>query len=150
MLVTLLSKLADLDGEFVLRLLYIHPDTFPEGLIGLVRSNRKILPYFDIPFQHADGRVLRSMGRTGSREVYTALVSRIREALPDAVIRTTLMLGYPGEDEEAFMELRRFVEEARFDWMGSFLYSREEGTPAYAMRGQKEHDRAHRKAAAWQ
>ena len=90
------------------------------------------------------------MGRTGSREVYTALVSRIREALPDAVIRTTLMLGYPGEDEEAFMELRRFVEEARFDWMGSFLYSREEGTPAYAMRGQKEHDRAHRKAAAWQ
>ena len=148
--VELMERLSSLEGDFVLRMLYIHPDTFPEGLIGLVKERRNILPYFDIPFQHADGAVLRSMRRTGNRETYVALVRRIREALPDAVIRTTLMLGYPGEDRAAFEELLRFVEEARFDWMGSFLYSREEDTPAYDMRGEKEHEKAHKAAARWQ
>ncbi len=148
--VELMDRLSSLEGDFVLRMLYIHPDTFPEGLIGLVKERRNILPYFDIPFQHADGAVLRSMRRTGNRGSYVALVRRIREALPDAVIRTTLMLGYPGEDRAAFEELLRFVEEARFDWMGSFLYSREEDTPAYGMRGEKEHEKAHKAAARWQ
>lgn len=150
MFVPLMDKLSSLDGDFVLRMLYIHPDTFPEGLVELTRDRAKILPYFDIPFQHADRKVLRGMGRTGDREIYTALVRSIRDALPDAVIRTTLMLGFPGEDEEAFEELKRFAEEAEFDWMGSFLYSREEDTPAYDMRGEKEHLKAHKKAAVWQ
>ena len=150
MFVPLMDKLSSLDGDFVLRMLYIHPDTFPDGLIELVKERKNILPYFDIPFQHADVDVLRSMRRTGSRESYVALVRRIREALPDAVIRTTLMLGYPGEDREAFEELLRFVDEARFDWMGSFLYSREEDTPAYDMRGEKEHEKAHKAASRWQ
>ena len=148
--VELMDRLSALPGDYVLRMLYIHPDTFPEGLIELVRNRKNILPYFDIPFQHADGRVLRSMKRTGNREIYTALVRRIREALPDAVIRTTLMLGYPGEDRAAFDELLRFVNEAEFDWMGSFLYSREEDTPAYDMRGEEEHNKAHRGASRWQ
>ena len=148
--VDLMDRLSSLEGDFVLRMLYIHPDTFPEDLIALTKERDKILPYFDIPFQHADVGVLRSMRRTGSRESYTALVSRIREALPDAVIRTTLMLGYPGEDRSAFEELLRFVDEARFDWMGSFLYSREEDTPAYSMRGEKDHEKAHKTAAKWQ
>ncbi len=150
MIVPLLDELSSLEGRFVIRLLYIHPDTFPEGLIELISRKDKILPYFDIPFQHADSRVLKAMNRTGSREKYVALVNRIRESIPDAVIRTTLMLGFPGEDEEAFGELERFVEEARFDWMGSFLYSREEDTPAYDMRGKREHDKAHKRAALWQ
>ena len=148
--VELMDRLSSLPGDFVLRMLYIHPDTFPEDLIALVQERKNILPYFDIPFQHADSRILRSMGRTGDREIYTALVNRIRTALPDAVIRTTLMLGYPGEDRAAFDELLRFVKDARFDWMGSFLYSREEDTPAYDMRGEDEHEKAHKIAARWQ
>ena len=149
MFVPLMDRLSSLDGDFVLRMLYIHPDTFPEGLISLTKERKKILPYFDIPFQHADPGVLKSMKRTGSRKIYLELIRRIREALPDAVIRTTLMLGYPGEDEKAFEELRLFVKEAEFDWMGSFLYSREENTPAYDMRGQKEHEKAQKQAAIW-
>lgn len=146
----LLRTLASLEGDFVIRMLYIHPDTFPLSLIDIVKENPKILPYFDIPFQHADEAVLRGMKRSGNREKYLDLVARIRQALPDAVIRTTLMLGFPGEDRAAFEELMRFVKEARFDWMGSFLYSREEDTVAYAMRGEKEHERAHKVAAKWQ
>lgn len=146
----LVGKLASLDGEYVIRMLYIHPDTFPMELLDIVRDNERILPYFDIPFQHSHSAVLRGMKRTGDRKTYVDLVRNIRRVLPDAVIRTTLMLGFPGEDEEAFDDLMTFVEEAQFDWMGSFLYSREEDTPAYDMRGQREHDRAHKVAARWQ
>ena len=148
--VELMDKLSSLDGDFVLRMLYIHPDTFPEDILELCKTRDKILPYFDIPFQHADEKVLRNMKRMGSREKYLALIEKIRKALPDAVIRTTLMLGYIGEDREAFDELLRFTKEARFDWMGSFLYSREEDTPAYSMRGVREHNKAHKLAARWQ
>lgn len=147
---SLMKELASLDGDFVLRMLYIHPDTFPVDLIQAVKENRRILPYFDIPFQHSWPGVLRGMKRSGDRETYAGLVRKIREALPDAVIRTTLMLGFPGEDEEAFEDLVKFVKEAEFDWMGSFLYSREEDTPAYSMRGEREHKRAQKQAALWQ
>ncbi len=146
----LITALAELEGDFVLRMLYIHPDTFPEKLIQIVKDHDKILPYFDIPFQHADEKVLKGMKRSGNREKYVALVNRIREAMPEAVIRTTLMLGFPGEDRAAFEELLKFAEEARFDWMGSFLYSREEDTPAFDYREEKEHNKAHKIAAKWQ
>lgn len=148
--VELMDKLSSLDGDFVLRMLYIHPDTFPEGLIELCKERKKILPYFDIPFQHADPVVLRAMKRTGSPEIYLSLLDRIRTALPDAVIRTTLMLGFPGEDRKAFDTLLSFTKAARFDWMGSFLYSREEDTPAYDMRSEEEHQKAQNKARKWQ
>ncbi len=146
----LIETLASLDGDFRLRMLYIHPDTFPEKLIDIAAENKKIIPYFDIPFQHSAVKVLRGMKRTGDSETYLALINRIRERIPDAVIRTTLMLGFPGEDREAFDELLSFVERAQFDWMGSFLYSREEDTPAYAMRSEKEHKKAIKTASAWQ
>lgn len=148
--VELVDKLSSLEGDFVLRMLYIHPDTFPEELIQLVSERKKILPYFDIPFQHADHKVLVSMKRTGSTEVYSNLIKRIRNANPDAVIRSTLMLGFPGEGRAEFEELLRFLDEAQLDWMGSFLYSREEDTPAYDMRGEKEHNRAGKIAQKWQ
>ncbi len=148
--VELMDKLSSLDGDFVLRMLYIHPDTFPEGLIELCKERKKILPYFDIPFQHADPVVLRAMKRTGSPEIYLSLLDRIRTALPDAVIRTTLMLGFPGEDRKAFDTLLSFTKAARFDWMGSFLYSREEDTLAYDMRSEEEHQKAQNKARKWQ
>ncbi len=148
--VELMDTLSLLDGDFVLRMLYIHPDTFPLDLIGLVAERKKILPYFDIPVQHADKAVLKSMKRTGSGDEYAALFNKIREKNPDAVIRTTLMLGYPGEDRKAFEELLDFIDKAQSDWMGSFLYSREEDTPAYKMRNQKDHDKAQREAKKWQ
>ena len=148
--VELMDTLSSLPGDFVLRMLYIHPDTFPEELIDLVAKREKILPYFDIPVQHANHEVLLSMKRTGSGKVYGDLFGRIRKKNPDAVIRTTLMLGYPGEDRAAFEELLTFIEEAKPDWMGSFLYSREEDTPAYRMRNQKDHDKAQREAEKWQ
>ncbi|MBO5770458.1 MAG: 30S ribosomal protein S12 methylthiotransferase RimO [Spirochaetales bacterium] len=148
--VELMDALSSLEGEFVLRMLYIHPDTFPEGLIELTAERKKILPYFDIPFQHAHPEVLKLMKRSGNTEVYAGLINRIREKCKDAVIRSTLMLGFPGEDRSAFEELLRFVNVAKLDWMGSFLYSREEDTPAYEMRGEKEHNKAHKIAAKWQ
>ena len=148
--VELMDALSSLEGEFVLRMLYIHPDTFPEGLIELTAERKKILPYFDIPFQHAHPDVLKLMKRSGNTEVYAGLINRIREKCKDAVIRSTLMLGFPGEDRSAFEELLRFVNVATLDWMGSFLYSREEDTPAYEMRGEKEHNKAHKIAAKWQ
>ena len=98
----LMKTLSSLDGDFVLRMLYIHPDTFPMDLIDLVSENKKILPYFDIPVQHADEEVLRAMRRSGNGEKYGELFQKIREKNPDAVIRTTLMLGFPGEDRAAF------------------------------------------------
>ena len=145
----LLTKLASLEGDFRLRLLYIHPDTFPEELISIVKNSEKIIPYFDIPFQHSSERVLRKMRRFGNTGKYLTLINRIRSEIPEAVIRTTLMLGFPGEEREDFDELLSFVRQARFDWMGSFLYSREEDTPAFDMRDQKAHEKAVKRAARW-
>lgn len=145
----LLTKLASLEGDFRLRLLYIHPDTFPEELISIVKNSEKVIPYFDIPFQHSSERVLRKMRRFGNTEKYLALINRIRSEIPEAVIRTTLMLGFPGEEREDFDELLSFVRQARFDWMGSFLYSREEDTPAFDMRDEKAHEKAVKRAARW-
>ncbi len=146
----LIKTLANLEGDFVLRMLYIHPDTFPRELINIVKDNKKILPYFDIPFQHADATVLKGMKRTGNPEIYLGLINEIRTALPEAVIRSTIMLGFPGEDRSAFDTLLGFIKEAHLDWMGSFTYSREEDTVAYDMRGEKEHEKAHRLAVKWQ
>ena len=148
--VELMDKLSSLDGDFVLRMLYIHPDTFPEDLIELVSKRKKILPYFDIPFQHASKKILRSMKRTGDRQVYCSLINKIRDKNPDAVIRSTLMLGYPGEERDDFDELLKFVDEAQLDWMGSFIYSREEDTPAYLLCTEKEHEREAKIARKWQ
>lgn len=146
----LMDALSSLDGDFVLRMLYIHPDTFPMDLIPLTKERKKILPYFDIPVQHADPRILSKMGRTGSREIYLNLINNIRADLSDAVIRTTIMLGFPGEDEKSFAEVKRFIMEGQFDWMGSFTYSREEDTPAYKMRNKKDYDKAHKIALSYQ
>ncbi len=149
-IVSLLDKLSSLDGDFVLRLLYIHPDTFPKGLIKLVKEREKILPYFDIPFQHADESVLKAMRRTGNSEKYLNLIKKIRDEIPNAVIRSTIMVGFPGEDEKAFKNLESFLKKAELDWMGSFIYSREEDTLAYEMRSEEEHNRNLKTALKYQ
>ena len=146
----LLQALAALDGDFRLRMLYIHPDAFPAELPALVAATPKIIPYFDIPFQHAHPNVLRPMGRMGDRETYLELVASIRAVVPDATLRSTFMLGFTGETPETVMELQRFVKEAQLDWVGSFVYSREEDTPAYKDRTAAEHKTISKRAVKWQ
>ncbi|MDR0402401.1 MAG: 30S ribosomal protein S12 methylthiotransferase RimO [Treponema sp.] len=130
----LAAEIARIDGDFWLRFLYLHPDHFPLDLLPLMRKDSRFLPYFDIPFQHGSPSVLKAMRRRGSGESYLELLNRIRDALPDAVIRSTFLTGFPGETEEDFGMLVDFQQKALFDWLGVFVYSREEATPAYSMK----------------
>lgn len=146
----LLKDLTALEGDFRVRMLYIHPDAFPMELIDLVKDNPKIIPYFDIPFQHASPKLLVPMKRTGNRLVYEKLIDTIRSKLDKCVIRTTIMLGFPGDTKEDFEEVYKFVEHCRFNWMGSFLYSREEGTYAWDLTTEEEHKALIKQAKTWQ
>jgi len=121
-------------GHFWVRLLYIHPDHFPLKILDLMEKDTRFLPYFDIPFQHSSSKILAAMNRHGNAETYLALLETIRARLPNAVIRSTFLLGFPGETEEDFAELLDFQEKANLDWLGCFAYSREEGTAAYSMK----------------
>ncbi len=127
----LLEQIALVEGDFSIRLLYIHPDAFPLELLDLMKKYPKIIPYFDIPFQHADKRVLSKMGRVGDKESYLHLIKQIREAFPEATIRSTFMLGFTNEDESTFETLMEFIKEAQLDYSGTFIFSVEEGTPAF-------------------
>ena len=131
----LLGRLARLDGDFRVRVMYVHPDHFPEAILPIMAAEPRIVPYLDIPFQHASPRILAAMNRSGSGEAYLRLIDRIRSFLPDAALRSTFLLGFPGETDADFAELRAFQERAGLDWLGAFAYSREEGTPAGDMRG---------------
>ncbi|MDR2741005.1 MAG: 30S ribosomal protein S12 methylthiotransferase RimO [Treponema sp.] len=131
----LLEALSTLKGRFWVRLLYIHPDNFPLPILELCRRDGRFLPYFDIPFQHGSARILRVMNRQGTAESYLGLIASIRAVLPDAVIRSTFLLGFPGETEEDFEALLDFQTQAHLDWAGAFVYSREENTSAYFMKG---------------
>lgn len=131
----LLRRLLSVEEDFRLRMLYIHPEHFPRELLDIVREDPRLLPYFDMPMQHADDGVLRGMARSGSAAEYLALIEEIRETVPDAVLRTSLLTGFPGEDEAAFERLLAFQQEAAFDWLGVFAYSPEEGTPSYRRHG---------------
>jgi ribosomal protein S12 methylthiotransferase len=131
----LLGALSALEGHFWVRLLYIHPDHFPRPVLDLCRRDSRFLPYFDLPFQHGSAGILRAMGRRGNPESCLRLVAEIREVLPDAVIRSTFLTGFPGETDEDFRRLLDFQARAELDWLGVFAYSREEDTPAYSMKG---------------
>jgi ribosomal protein S12 methylthiotransferase len=131
----LLEALSRLEGDFWVRLLYIHPDNFPRPILDIIRRDPRFLPYFDIPFQHGASEILRTMNRRGTAQTYLSLIEEIRNILPDGVIRSTFMTGFPGETEADFQALLDFQEKARLDWLGVFAYSREEDTPAYVMKG---------------
>jgi ribosomal protein S12 methylthiotransferase len=131
----LLEALSRLEGDFWVRLLYIHPDNFPRPILDIIRRDPRLLPYFDLPFQHGASEILRAMNRRGTAQTYLSLLEEIRTALPDGVIRSTFMTGFPGETEADFRALLDFQEKARLDWLGVFAYSREEDTPAYTMKG---------------
>ncbi len=126
----LLERLATESGAAWIRLHYTYPTSFPEDAIDAIARHPNICNYIDIPLQHINTRILGSMQRGIDREGTLALLRTFRNRLPDAAIRTTLIVGYPGETEQEFAELKAFVGEARFDRMGCFAYSPEEGTPA--------------------
>ncbi|MBQ6262349.1 MAG: 30S ribosomal protein S12 methylthiotransferase RimO [Clostridia bacterium] len=119
-----------------IRLLYCYPDKITDELVALIRDNDRVVKYIDIPIQHISDPVLRRMNRHGDAAMIKDAVRRLREAVPDIVLRTTLIVGFPGETDADFEELCRFVKEAGFDRLGAFTYSREEDTPAYSMEEQ--------------
>ena len=129
----LLNRLATESGAPWIRLHYTYPTDFPLDAIQAMRQHSNICNYIDIPLQHINSRLLHSMQRGIDREQTLALLDRFRQQLPDVSIRTTLIVGYPGESEAEFEELKQFVADARFDRMGCFAYSPEEGTPAESL-----------------
>lgn len=126
----LLTKLSDIEGIEWIRLLYCYPEEITDELISVMAENPKICHYIDIPIQHSENEILRKMGRKTSREDMVSLVSKLRTAMPDIAIRTTLISGFPGETQKLHDGLVDFVDECEFDRLGVFTYSPEEGTPA--------------------
>lgn len=126
----LLTKLSDIEGIEWIRLLYCYPEEITDELISVMAENPKICHYIDIPIQHSENEILRRMGRKTSREDIVSLVSKLRTAMPDIAIRTTLISGFPGETQELHDGLVDFVDECEIDRLGVFTYSPEEGTPA--------------------
>lgn len=133
LLVPFLNKLTRLEGEFWVRLLYLNPLRVDEELLETIAEQPKILPYFDLPYQHFSSEILKKMGRLYDGETILLQLEKIRKALPEAVIRTTLMVGFPGETEKHFELLLELTKEARFDYVGVFDYSKEEGTKAVCL-----------------
>ena len=136
----LLKRLVKIDGIEWIRLFYCYPQRITDSLIETIASEEKICNYIDIPLQHADKNVLKNMNRVGDSEEYKALIEKMRKAIPDLALRTTFMVGFPGETEEQFTNLSDFVKEVKFDKMGCFSFSPEEDTPAYDMDNQIDDD----------
>ena len=139
-LANLMGNLADKFSETWFRVMYIQPEGVTDELIEVVAIHDNICSYFDIPLQHSNRDILRSMNRRGDGEEFLALIDKIRQRIPEATLRTTLIAGYPGESDEQFEELCEFVEDADLDYIGVFAYSREEGTRAYNLDGQIDED----------
>lgn len=132
----LLSILDRVEGDFWLRLLYAHPEGISPELLKVFRDSRHLCRYLDLPLQHVSEKILRAMGRPPVPESISRLPEIIREQVPGMTLRTTFILGYPGETEEDFAQLTTFLDRARFDWVGAFPYYREEGTPAARIKPQ--------------
>ena len=132
----LIRRLEKIEGIRWIRLLYGYPEELTEELTDLMASSGKLCHYLDLPIQHAADSVLKRMGRKTTQAELRERIAALREKIPDIVLRTTLLTGFPGETEEEHAENLRFIEEIRFDRLGVFCYSREEGTAAYKMKGQ--------------
>ncbi len=136
----LLKELCRIDGLSWIRILYCYPEEITDELISVIKEEPRICNYIDMPIQHASDRVLKRMGRRTDREELTSIINRLRTAIPDIALRTTLITGFPGEDEEDHEILMDFVNETEFDRLGVFTYSAEEDTPAALMEGQINED----------
>lgn len=126
----LLSELCKIDGIKWIRLMYCYPDRITDKLLDVIANEVKIVKYLDLPLQHCNKRVLKTMNRFGDVHTLTELINKIRSKIPGIVLRTTFMVGFPGETDEEFEELTKFAYDVKFERMGCFAYSREEGTPA--------------------
>ena len=129
-LAELLEKLSKIDGIEWIRFLYSYPEGITDELIKTVANNNKIAKYFDIPIQHISNPILKKMNRRTSKENITSIIEKIRKQIPDVTLRTSLIVGFPGETNENFEELLEFVKTTKFDKLGVFKYSKEDGTPA--------------------
>ena len=140
MLPELLCRLCKIEGAHWIRLLYCYPNRITDELIDVIATEDKILKYIDLPLQHSVGRVLSEMNRGEDTESLTALIQKMRDRIPNMVIRTTFIAGFPGETEEEFNQMAEFSRNIRFDRMGCFAYSQEEDTPAALMPNQIDED----------
>lgn len=144
-LASLVRELCRIDGIRWIRLMYCYEDRITDELIEVMAQEEKVCHYIDIPIQHASDKVLKAMNRRSTKSSILNTVSRLRKAIPDIHIRTTLITGFPGEDNESFEELVDFVETQRFERLGVFTYSKEEGTPAAKMKNQVREDTKNRR-----
>ena len=135
-LAELLKELCKIEKLKWIRFLYAYPETITDELIEVVKNEEKICKYFDIPIQHISNSVLKRMNRKSNGETIRNLIKRLRKEIPGVVIRTTVMVGFPGETKEDFEELYDFVKEAKFERLGAFSFSKEEGTPAEKLKDQ--------------
>lgn len=136
----LLKELVKIDGIEWIRLFYCYPQRITDSLINVIANEEKVCNYIDIPLQHSDKTVLKNMNRVGDGDDYRALISKMRKAIPGLALRTTFMVGFPGETDEQFENLCKFTEDVKFDKMGCFTFSPEEDTPAYDMQNQIDDD----------
>ena len=130
-IVDLLKGLLEIKELSFIRLLYLYPDEITDELIDLIAKEKRLTPYFDIPIQHSEDKILKAMNRRGDKAYLTNLFKKIKTKIPNAVLRTTVMVGFPGETKKDFDNLLKFIEEVKFDHLGGFTYSREEGTKSY-------------------
>lgn len=136
----LLNELCKIDSIEWIRLLYCYPDRITDELIETMKNQEKVVNYIDLPLQHADDKILKAMNRRGDQALIRNVISKLRTEIPDVVIRTTFIVGFPGEGEEEFETLVEFVNEIEFDRLGVFTFSPQEGTPAFDMEDQVDED----------
>lgn len=141
----LINRLSDINGIEAIRILYAYPEELTKDVVDVIRWNKKVLHYIDIPIQHASNKILKSMGRKTTKEDLLEGIRKMRGIIPDIAIRTTVMVGFPGETEADFEELKSFIKEVKFDHLGAFTYSREEGTRAYSFENQVDEETAQRR-----
>ena len=140
MLAELLDRISRIDGFKWIRFLYAYPESIDDNLIEIVKRNDKICNYFDIPIQHISDSVLKRMNRRTTGKQIEDLINRIKEEIPDVILRTSLIVGFPGETEEDFSRLCEFVKKGYFQKLGVFMYSKEDGTPAARIKEQIHHN----------
>lgn len=142
----LLDELNAVEGIRWIRILYAYPERITDEFIAAMQRNEKVVRYLDLPIQHCNTRILKAMNRRGDEEVVKSAICRLRAAMPDITLRTTLIAGYPGETEAEFEQLCEFVKDTRFERLGCFAFSPEEGTPAARMEGQLPEEEKQRRA----
>lgn len=143
----LLEKISQLEGDFLVRLLYIHPDHFNSDILSVIKKDNRFAKYFDIPFQSGDDEIILKMNRKGSAEKYIQMIENIRKELDGCIIRTTFLTGFPGESDKAAKNTEEFLRAVQPDWSGCFPYSREEDTAAYGMKNRVPKKTAEKRAA---